>query len=286
MEYLVMECSLSYAVVLDEKGRFLKVPNLGYHVGQSLNHVVVSDSPSKHQARRRHITRWLAMAACLCLMVLGGWLFWQSPVGTVRMQINPDVQMSINRFDRVIGLEGLNEDGKVLVKACQVYGKTVETASDVLADRAMEMGFLRDGGQITLTVESKRENWKSTMEETLLLELEHHFAYRVTVLTASEKPDSPSEAIVIVPGQEDDESDPQEAIAPSESLHDNDEQESDGTDDDSDDDDNDDGDDDDGGDNVPDSDKDDQNDDNDDDEDDDDTDDADDNDDADHDDDD
>lgn len=307
MEYLVMECSLSYAVVLDGKGRYLKVPNLGYKVGQILDHVVVPDSPSKHQAHRRHITRWLAMAACLCLMVLGGWLFWQSPVGTVRMQINPDVQMSVNRFDRVIGLEGLNEDGKVLVKACQVYGKTVETASDVLADRAMEMGFLRDGGQITLTVESKRENWKNTMEETLLLELEHHFASRVTVVTASEKPDSSSETIVIAPGQEDDESGPHEAILPSGSLPNNDEQESDGTDDDSDDgdddddgapdpaendqnDDNDDGtddadddDDNDDGNNTPDSDEDDQNDDNDDD---DDGDDADDNDDADNDDDD
>ena len=41
MEYLVMECDLSYAVVLDQDGRILKVPNLGYTVGQSLKDVVL-----------------------------------------------------------------------------------------------------------------------------------------------------------------------------------------------------------------------------------------------------
>lgn len=42
MEYLVMECGLSYAVVLDQDGRILKVPNLGYTVGQSLKDVVLT----------------------------------------------------------------------------------------------------------------------------------------------------------------------------------------------------------------------------------------------------
>ncbi len=40
------------------------------------------------------------MAACLCFLMPGGWGFWQSPIGTVWMQINPDVQMEVNRFDR------------------------------------------------------------------------------------------------------------------------------------------------------------------------------------------
>ena len=36
-----MECGLSYAVVLDEAGRFLKAANLGYQVGQTLDHVLL-----------------------------------------------------------------------------------------------------------------------------------------------------------------------------------------------------------------------------------------------------
>jgi len=39
MNYIVMETNLSYAVVLDEKGRFKKVANLNYEVGQKINDV-------------------------------------------------------------------------------------------------------------------------------------------------------------------------------------------------------------------------------------------------------
>lgn len=214
MEYLVMECSLSYAVVLDSEGRFLKVPNLGYEVGQTLNRVVLQDTPSQSRPPRKHLVRWAAMAACLCIMVLGSWSFWQSPVGTVRMQINPDVQMRVNRFDRVVGLEGLNEDGKALIEGYRAYGKEMQTVSDELADRAVDLGYLYDGGRITLTVESDRESWKTATEELLLLELDVHFEHRIIIVTVSadepEVPDEPSGAvdtIVIQPGQAGDDDD-------------------------------------------------------------------------------
>lgn len=214
MEYLVMECGLSYAVVLDSEGRFLKVPNLGYEVGQTLNRVVLQDTPSQSRPLRKHLARWAAMAACLCIMVLGSWSFWQLPVGTVRMQINPDVKMRVNRFDRVVGLEGLNEDGKALIKGYRAYGKEMQTVSDELADRAVELGYLNDGGRITLTVESDRESWKTATEELLLLELDVHFEHRIIIVTVSadepEVPDEPSGAvdtIVIQPGQAGDDDD-------------------------------------------------------------------------------
>ena len=43
MKYLVMECHPAYAVVLDEKGRFLKVANLNYEPGQTVSYALSSD---------------------------------------------------------------------------------------------------------------------------------------------------------------------------------------------------------------------------------------------------
>ena len=40
MKYLVMETHPAYAVVLDERGRFLKTANLHYQVGQTVQDVV------------------------------------------------------------------------------------------------------------------------------------------------------------------------------------------------------------------------------------------------------
>lgn len=201
MEYLVMECGLSYAVVMDQDGRILKVPNLGYTVGQPLEDVVLlPERPAKTTLHKR-LARWGTMVACLCLLLLGSWT-WQSPIGTVRMQINPDVQMSVNRFDRVVALEGLNEDGTALIDGYRAYGQEMKTVSDELADCAMELGYLSAGGQITLTVDSEKGDWKTAAEELLLLELEVHFEQRVTVTVDGKRPSAgqeSSEDIIITP---------------------------------------------------------------------------------------
>ena len=62
MEYLVMECGLSYAVVMDGTGRFWKVPNLGYTVGQTLEDVV----------RLPAVARWRPVCVCFCWEVWCG----------------------------------------------------------------------------------------------------------------------------------------------------------------------------------------------------------------------
>lgn len=47
MKYLVMECHPGYAVVLDENGRFLKVANRRYEVGQTVADVEPMKTPSR-----------------------------------------------------------------------------------------------------------------------------------------------------------------------------------------------------------------------------------------------
>ena len=206
MEYLVMECALSYAVVMDQDGRILKVPNLGYTVGQSLKNVVLlPERPAKAVLHKR-LARWGAMAACLCLLLLGSWV-WQSPIGTVRMQINPDVQLSVNRFDRVVALEGLNADGAALIDGYHAYGKGMKAVSNELANRAMEQGYLADGGKITLTVSSEKDGWKTSAEEMLFLELDIYFEHRITVTVDGKQPSAgqePTEEIIIPSQSEED----------------------------------------------------------------------------------
>lgn len=193
MSYLIMECADSYAVALDEEGRFVKVPNLGYEVGQRVEEVVVFDDgaevipfkvPSSRRSRGR-VAAVIAAAACLCALFVGGLVVWQTPVGTVRMSINPDVSMEVNRLDRVVSLTGDNDDGVELVDGFSYYGRTVDEVSDDLATRAEDMGFLAEGGTIELTVESDDDEWRVATEDRLVVELEVHLENRVNV-TGSE----------------------------------------------------------------------------------------------------
>lgn len=194
MSYLIMECAASYAIALDEEGRFLKVPNLGYEVGQRVDDVVIFGTgpfgeaevlPFEPQAARRTRGRRLAIvaaAACLVVAVITGAAIWRLPVGTVYMTINPEVSMEVNRLDRVVSLEGENADGAALIDGFGYYGRTVDEVSDSLADRAEERGYLKDGGTIELSVESDDEEWKTATEDRLIVELEVHLEHRVIVV--------------------------------------------------------------------------------------------------------
>ena len=198
MTYLIMECAAGYAVALDENGRFLKVPNLGYEVGQRVDDVVVFEGgpygeaevlPFGERRARRTRGRRLALvaaAACLVMAVVSGAVVWRLPVGTVYMAINPEVSMEVNRLDRVVSLEGENEDGEALVEGFGYYGRTVDEVSDDLADRAEEQGYLEDGGTIELSVESDDEEWKVATEDRLVVELEVHLEHRIIVVAVGD----------------------------------------------------------------------------------------------------
>lgn len=200
MSYLVMECGLSYAVVLDEAGRFLKAANLGYQVGQTLDHVLLLEEKKQPTLRQRMVPL-AAAAACLCLMLLVSVEFFFLPVGSVRMQINPEVRMEVNRVNQVIGLEGLNQDGNHLIDGYGYRWRSVEEVSDDLADRAMEMGFLTDGGSIGLTAESDNDDWNANTVHAILAELENHLGSKVELVDGAlpEEEDSSQSVIVISP---------------------------------------------------------------------------------------
>ena len=179
MEYLVMECHRSYAVVLDHEGRFKKVANMNYQVGQEVGSVVELREPKSHG-----ILRWqplLTTAACLCILFMGVWQMALLTMGTVLIQINPQIRLSVNRLERVISAEAVNPDGAKVLFDYHAFGKTVEQVTQELSDRAAGMGYLHDDGEVHLTVDSQNVEWK-TATETRLETVAVREAQRVTVI--------------------------------------------------------------------------------------------------------
>ena len=109
--------------------------------------------------------------------------------------------MEVNRVNQVIGLEGLNQDGNDLIDGYGYRWKSVEEVSDDLADRAVEMGFLTDGGSIGLTAESDNDDWNANTVHAILAELENHLGSKVELVDGAlpEEEDSSQSVIVISP---------------------------------------------------------------------------------------
>ena len=97
MKYLVLETHPAYAILLDQTGRFVKAANRHYQVGETVQNVLeLRDVPAKSHIRlyRRLSSGLAAAAACFCLVYFGYYRPNFTAYGTVRMQINPDVEMT------------------------------------------------------------------------------------------------------------------------------------------------------------------------------------------------
>ncbi len=187
MNYLVMECHRSYAVVLDNDGRFLKVANLGYEVGQKVDTIVEAETPSNVTPihLNRHVKQVLVAVAGLLVFFLGSWPFFFQSFGTVQLQINPHVEISVNRLDYVIDLEGLNADGEELIDGVSIFGKKVKEVSHELTELAIDKGYLSEGGQISLTVSGKNDDWRVRTEDQLRHDLMADFENQFTIIIKS-----------------------------------------------------------------------------------------------------
>lgn len=166
MTYLVMECHPSYAIVLDNEGRMIKAANMGYQEGQVVGEIIARQTPKAPILFR---LAPLAAAACLCLAVLGGGAYgaYGMPYGTVEVRINPDVKMSVSYMDRVVGLEGVNEDGKKLIDQVSYKGRNSEYMTGILVERAMEMGYLTEGGTVYVAASGGSERWKAKRADAI-----------------------------------------------------------------------------------------------------------------------
>lgn len=184
MSYIVMECHSSYAILLDENGCFFKAANLHYEVGQKVYDPVLvkEESPRKFRPARWIPGSAAAIAACF-LLVFGAGYYRNHMVSysAIYLTINPEIQMDLNRRGEVLDLEGINEDGKLLLEGYEGRGKDKTMVADELIDRAIDMGFLSEGGQISFSIDSPDEALFRQYGEELKEEVNRHLKDRFSI---------------------------------------------------------------------------------------------------------
>lgn len=92
-------------------------------------HIIeVRPNDSKHV--RRHHKLLYAMAACFVLIIIGvfgSWLYF-TPTAFVAIDVNPSIELSVNRFDYVISERGINDDGTSLLNDVSMVGEPYSSA--------------------------------------------------------------------------------------------------------------------------------------------------------------
>ena len=123
---------------------------------------------ARKKKRTSPLRNFAAAAACALLVFLaGGSYLYFTPTAYISVDVNPSLELGINRFDRIVSVTGYNEDGKALADSLDLkYMDYSDALEALLADQDMEV-YLSDNADVVLTVAGKSESQSSQILETV-----------------------------------------------------------------------------------------------------------------------
>src|SRR5690554_5865583 len=112
----------------------------------------------------------LAMAAAVILFIgsfAGAYTYMKSPVAYISLDINPSVELGVNALNKVVSVEGINEEGKEILQGKSLINVEVTDALSQLVDSAADKNYINDDGStvISITAESKNEKKAEKLTE-------------------------------------------------------------------------------------------------------------------------
>ena len=111
MKAVIVDLKDSNAVILRDDGRFEKIKNKNYSIGQE----ITLQSQVLHFPKQAVVAASAALAITACGGL--GTYTWSNPISYVSLDINPSIAYSLNEFNRVIAVNGMNEEGAAVVDA-------------------------------------------------------------------------------------------------------------------------------------------------------------------------
>lgn len=123
--------------------------------------------PSKSPVPR--IVRWrraaIALAACLAMTAVGllGSRLYFEETAFVGIDVNPSIELGINRFDIVVSAKAYNEDGEALLRDVSVTGKPYDNAVTALTSSAAFAPYLESDAYVAISVASNDAGQSDTL---------------------------------------------------------------------------------------------------------------------------
>lgn len=135
------------SIVLKADGSFASVSTRsGWKVGETV---------SVSETSRNRVTPFLAMAACLTLVFLGsfGWnQLYTSPTAIISLDVNPSIELNVNRFNRIVSATALNDEGTQILTEANIKNAEYQEALVNILNAEGTNGYLTSNANVVLTV--------------------------------------------------------------------------------------------------------------------------------------
>lgn len=156
------------------------------------NTLLFLQSEMQNELRQQHriTARKLVLAFSTFVIILFSCVFsynlYFTPSVYLDIDVNPSIELSINRFDRVIGAYAYNSDGEEILSNLNIKHKNCNEAVQIIMDIITENGYLNDGGLVSATlqteVQDRENNLLATIENRIASAVsEHHISAKIDV---------------------------------------------------------------------------------------------------------
>ncbi|MDR2036021.1 MAG: hypothetical protein LBP91_05055 [Coriobacteriales bacterium] len=108
-----------------------------------------------------------ALAACLmvCALGLGGYRLYATETALVEIELNPSLELSINRFDRVIDARANNSDGQRVLSSVAVINSSYEQALASLVESPIFLSYIDASSLVEVSVITASQEQSATLAD-------------------------------------------------------------------------------------------------------------------------
>lgn len=110
-----------------------------------------------------------AMACCMmiCLSAFGVYSVFFQKISYISIDVNPSIELSLNRLNRVVSAKALNDDGEKIISQLNIENKTYEEALRAVLDAEETAGYLENDPLVSIAVYSENKATNDMLYRTL-----------------------------------------------------------------------------------------------------------------------
>ncbi len=133
----------------------------------------------KEPARKRILPRFTGILAAACLLLavgLVGFGHYRNHVmvaSTVDIDVNPSIEIAVNRLDRVLAVKAVNEDAAALLSNLDLKGTDLDAAINAIIGAMAEEGYFEgEDGEILVTVRHRDAEKAKSLRALLVSDID------------------------------------------------------------------------------------------------------------------
>ncbi|MBF4693592.1 anti-sigma factor domain-containing protein [Fusibacter ferrireducens] len=170
---IILEINAEYLHVLSDRCEHVKINYKANHsVGEQIYFLdedridIRMDRDSDNKISKLRVIRYLStIAAILMIVFLINSQFLNVTYAVMSVDINPSLELELNKAGEVIKVRPLNEEAKQLVSILQLKGQSYETAVIQILDQAVLSGYNIDQKSVLIAVAPTQSNLEQLVKD-------------------------------------------------------------------------------------------------------------------------